>query len=96
MRPEVLGGREKGGTKKKFAALLLKRQRKAAARAECKVGGGTEPVQSSPRRARGRTIVIRVPIPSRERTSNQPPWRSTIHLAMARPRPVPPVWRARD
>ena len=46
--------------------------------------------------ARGRTTVMRVPMPSREMTSKWPPWRSTIHLAMARPKPVPPVWRARD
>ena len=41
------------------------------------------------------SVVIRVPTPGQETTSNQPPCRSAIHLAMARPRPVPPVWRAR-
>ena len=46
--------------------------------------------------AEGRRKEIRVPTPSRETTSNQPPCRSTIHLAMDRPRPVPPVLRSRD
>ena len=39
---------------------------------------------------------MRVPTSSRETTSNQPPWRSTIHRAMDSPSPVPPVWRARE
>ena len=43
----------------------------------------------------GRHTVMRVPRPSRESTSKWPPWRSTIQRAMARPRPVPPLWRAR-
>ena len=46
--------------------------------------------------AAGRTTVIRVPTSGRETISNQPPWRSTIHLAMDSPRPVPPVLRSRD
>ncbi len=45
--------------------------------------------------AAGRQTVMRVPRPSRESTSKWPPWRSTIQRAMARPRPVPPLWRAR-
>ena len=44
----------------------------------------------------GRITVIRVPTLGRETTSNQPPWRSTIHLAMDSPSPVPPVFRSRD
>ncbi len=39
---------------------------------------------------RGIVIVNRVPTPSRERTSMVPPWLSTIHLAIERPRPEPP------
>ena len=46
--------------------------------------------------ARGRKKVNREPNPSREATSNQPPWRRTIHRAMASPRPVPPVRRSRE
>ena len=45
---------------------------------------------------RGSTAVIRVPTSTRETTSNQPPCFSTIHLAMDRPRPVPPVFRSRE
>ena len=38
---------------------------------------------------RGRRIVKRLPTPSTEVTPMTPPWLSTIHLAMASPRPEP-------
>ena len=38
---------------------------------------------------RGRRMVKRLPTPSTEVTSMTPPWLSTIHLAMASPRPEP-------
>ena len=38
---------------------------------------------------------MRVPTPGQERTSNQPPWRSTISFTTARPTPKPPLSRLR-
>ena len=38
---------------------------------------------------RGRRIVKRLPMPSTEVTPMTPPWLSTIHLAIASPRPEP-------
>ena len=43
-----------------------------------------------------RITLMRVPISLRDSTSKRPPCRSTIHFAMARPSPVPPLLLARE
>ena len=59
-------------------------------------GGGARSGRKGVTERAGRVTVKMLPLPGELSTVIVPPWASAIHFPMARPRPVPPAWRARS